>query len=228
MDRPKRSLRERKKERTFDHVAHVALRLVTERGLAAVRVEDICDQAEISRSTFFRYFDSKESCFVAGVRQGHLTAILAAIEARPAEEGPFTALCNALLAIQEGWRRHRDVLILDARLRAEVPAVRAHSSATQLDWETAIAEAIAPRFAGSDVDLFQARVLAGSALCAARVGTEKWLAAGADYPSATDVAAAFAVLRRHLAGEPAEPGGDPKNSGGPSGRVVGKRNQYED
>jgi AcrR family transcriptional regulator len=115
---PKRSLRERKKERAIEHVARVAVQLVMEHGLATVRVEDICERAEIGRSTFFRYFDSKESCFVAGVHHKHLRAILAAIEARPKDEGPLTALCNAFLAMQEDWRGQRDVLILDARLRA--------------------------------------------------------------------------------------------------------------
>ncbi|OHV30914.1 TetR family transcriptional regulator [Pseudofrankia saprophytica] len=206
MEATKRSLRERKKERTFEHVARTAVRLAMEHGLAAVRVEDICERAEIGRSTFFRYFDSKESCFVAGVHRGHLEAVLAAIEARPADEGPLTALCNAFLAIQEDWRRQRDVLILDARLRAEVPAVRAHASATHLDWETSIARAIAPRFAAPDVDLFQSRIMVGSVLCAVRVATEKWLAGGANYSPAVEVAAAFTVLRSYVTVEAPEAG----------------------
>ncbi|OHV64721.1 hypothetical protein BCD48_37250 [Pseudofrankia sp. BMG5.36] len=216
MDAPKRSLRDRKKERTFEQVARTAVRLAMEHGLAAVRVEDICERAEIGRSTFFRYFDSKESCFVAGVHQGHLETVLAAIEARPADEGPLTALCNAFLAIQEDWRRQRDVLILDARLRAEVPAVRAHASAKHLDWETSIAAAIAPRFATPDVDLFQARVMAGSVLCAVRLGTEKWLAGEANYSPAVEIAAAFTVLRSYVAVEAPEAGetGEAGEAGG--------------
>jgi AcrR family transcriptional regulator len=216
MEATKRSLRERKKERTFEHVARTAVRLAMEHGLAAVRVEDICERAEIGRSTFFRYFDSKESCFVAGVHQGHLEAVLAAIGARPADEGPLTALCNAFLAIQEDWRRHRDVLILDARLRAEVPAVRAHASAKNLDWETSIAQAIAPRFGVPDADLLRSRIMAGSALCAVRLATEKWLAGDANHSPAVEVAAAFAVLRSYVTDEaPAggEAGSEPKSSG---------------
>ncbi|MBX6389956.1 MAG: TetR family transcriptional regulator [Frankia sp.] len=192
----RRTLRERKKERTYEHTARVAVRLIMRHGLAAVRVEDICEHAEIGRSTFFRYFDSKEHCFVAGVNLGHLKAVLAALDARPADEGPLTALCNAFLAIQEDWRRQRDILLLDARLRAEVPAVQAHTSATHLEWETRLAEAIAPRFPGTpDENQLQARILASGVLCAVRLANESWIASGATESPIPSLTAAFTVLR---------------------------------
>src|SRR5512139_89070 len=115
------SLRERKKRRTYATAAQAAVRLVTERGgIQAVRVEDICARAEISRSTFFRYFDSKESCFIIGLNRGRLDAVVTALRARPAREDAFTALCNAFFDIAADWRRHRDVALLEARIRSEV------------------------------------------------------------------------------------------------------------
>src|SRR5262245_21543595 len=99
MDGATGGLRELKKQRTHDLVARVTVELVAERGLQSVRVEDICTKAEIGRSTFFRYFDSKESSFVAGVQRGRLDAVLAAIARRPREEGPFTAACNAFFEV---------------------------------------------------------------------------------------------------------------------------------
>ncbi|CUU57176.1 DNA-binding transcriptional regulator, AcrR family [Parafrankia irregularis] len=193
---PRKSLRALKKERSVEHVARVAVALVRERGLAAVRVEDICARAEIGRSTFFRYFDSKESCFVTGAHQGHLQNALAAIRARPPEEGPFTALCNAFLVAQEGWEAQRDIAVLDGQLRAEFPAVLAHASARYVDWETTIAREIAPRFATPDVDLFRSRIVVGSVLCALRLGTDRWLAAGANRSPVEDLRAAFAVIQQ--------------------------------
>lgn len=53
-------LRERKKARTRADLQRHALRLVRDRGWAATTVDDIAAAAEVSRSTFFRYFPTKE------------------------------------------------------------------------------------------------------------------------------------------------------------------------
>lgn len=53
-------LRERKKERTRAELQRHALRLFRDHGYAATTVDDIAAAAEVSRSTFFRYFPTKE------------------------------------------------------------------------------------------------------------------------------------------------------------------------
>lgn len=66
MDETRRpdSLRQRKKERTRKDILQAAIDLFNERGYENTTIDDICDRAEYSRSTFFRYFGSKEEVVV--------------------------------------------------------------------------------------------------------------------------------------------------------------------
>ena len=57
-------LRARKKEQAWTAIRATALRLFAERGCDAVSVTDIAAAANVSRGTFFNYFDGKESVVV--------------------------------------------------------------------------------------------------------------------------------------------------------------------
>ncbi|PNH86509.1 TetR/AcrR family transcriptional regulator [Arthrobacter sp. AFG20] len=60
-------LRERKRAATRAAITAVARSLTSERGLNGYTVEDVCDQAGISRRTFFNYFPTKEDAILGHV-----------------------------------------------------------------------------------------------------------------------------------------------------------------
>ena len=60
-DPPRAGLRERKKSRTRFAIQQQALKLFREQGYSSTTVEQIAEAAEVSPSTFFRYFPTKDT-----------------------------------------------------------------------------------------------------------------------------------------------------------------------
>ena len=77
------SLRERKKARTRASLREHALRLFREQGYQATTVEQIAAAAEVSPSTFFRYFPTKEDLVLQDDMDTRLLDAFAAAAARP-------------------------------------------------------------------------------------------------------------------------------------------------
>jgi len=107
-------LRERKKAKTRDAIQRHALRLFREQGYSATTVDQIAAAAEISPSTFFRYFPTKEET----VLYDPLDPLLIEIAVnQPPELSPTGALRATLrLAAEhldpEEWARERERQLL--------------------------------------------------------------------------------------------------------------------
>lgn len=110
-------LRERKKLKTRAAIQKEALRLFEEKGYEATTIEDIAEAVEISPSTFFNYFPSKEDV----VLLDDLDPLLyAAFNAQPANLSPIAALRAAMrdvfsnLTPQQADVFHRRMLLVAA------------------------------------------------------------------------------------------------------------------
>lgn len=117
------SLRERKKARTRAELQRHALRLFAERGYEATTVEDIAGAAEVARSTFFRYFATKEDVVLFDDVDPLFEEALAAV---PTGTPLLVALIEAMRAtfaeLDEQKRAHEE---LRMRLVRTVPEIAA-------------------------------------------------------------------------------------------------------
>ncbi|MFB7409437.1 MULTISPECIES: TetR/AcrR family transcriptional regulator [unclassified Streptomyces] len=143
-------LRERKKQRTREALIKVALELFTAHGYERTTVDEIVDTVEVSQRTFFRYFSSKEEVAFA-VQQMVEERFVEALRRRPADEGPFEALRNAVLS---GWDTIGDaiteVVPLELYLRTfqmieSTPALLAVHLRRSMEMEETLAGIIAER-----------------------------------------------------------------------------------
>jgi AcrR family transcriptional regulator len=158
-ERPALGLRERKKAKTRAAIQQHALRLFREQGYEATTVEQIAEAAEVSPSTYFRYFPTKEDV----VLWDDLDPLLiTAFEAQPGELSPIQALRGALRQVfadlpagemEQQWERSRLILA--------VPELRMR----MLDQFAGIIEVIAELAAnrlGRNADDFAVRTFAGA------------------------------------------------------------------
>ncbi|BAJ30539.1 MULTISPECIES: TetR family transcriptional regulator [Kitasatospora] len=117
------SLRERKKLKTRQSLRREAMRLFAEQGWEATTVDQIAAAAEVSPSTFFRYFPTKEDLLLT---DEYDPLMAEAIRARPADE-PFLVSARTVLVglVRRIAAVERDELYRRMRLATSVPSVRA-------------------------------------------------------------------------------------------------------
>lgn len=154
-------LRERKKAKTRAAIQRHALRLFHEQGYAATTVDQIAEAAEISPSTFFRYFPAKEDVVLL---DSYDPIFIEAIRAQPSELGPVAAIRAAIRGVverisAEEWEaeRERQVLV------RTVPELRARQLQQYVQAIDLLTGAIAERAGLPDDDL-AVRATAGAVI----------------------------------------------------------------
>ncbi|MFE7718453.1 TetR family transcriptional regulator [Nocardia rhizosphaerihabitans] len=194
------SLRERKKERTRRTIRVEAFRLFREQGYTETTVEQIAAAAEVSPSTFFRYFPTKEQLVLADDQDA---LMIEALAAQPRGQHPLTAFRKATEAVYSSMSA-ADLAFDQERhaLLYHLPELR---QAIGLEFQRSIelAAQLLADYTGRPADDFEVRVAAG-----AMIGT--MLAIVTTTPvNAENVGHALQFLQ---AGLPFGPGGAPNGS----------------
>lgn len=154
-------LRERKKAKTRRAIQDHALRLFRTQGYSATTVEQIADAAEVSPSTFFRYFPTKEDVVLYDALD---PLLIDAYRRQPPELGPLEAMRGAMHEVWDGLSPNEIEGQLErGRLVMAEPALQQRYLVDILRTASMMSEMLAQRL-GRDANEFEIRVTTGAAM----------------------------------------------------------------
>ena len=180
-----RGFRERKRQATSSRITAAAARLTLEHGLVATTVEQISEEAEIGRATFFRYFDSKERAVAEGLAGVWLQMIIDALSRQAPELGPLDAVRAAFSELARGFADFRELVLSQAQLSRSSPALNAWTLLVYTGYEEAIAEVVTSHFDDITVDDLRPRLVGALVMASVRLALDDWVASEgmADLPT---------------------------------------------
>lgn len=199
-ERPAGGLRERKKEQVRAALYREALLLFASKGFAATSVDNIVAAADVSRSTFFRYFPSKEAVVFAGYDEAG-EQLCDLLRARPGSEGPIDAYeaTSHTATDQADLEPHRRVAKARGRLMRSEERLRSRHLEFVKKWERAIADVFAQR--AGRAETAEADLLAASVcITASNRVSEQWWDSGGSVDPHELIRVEFALLRDLFSG----------------------------
>lgn len=167
---PREGLRARKQRQTRQRIADVGLRLFLADGFDATTLDMIADAADISRRTFFYYFDSKEAILAALDAQVE-DAFRANLAKAPEDRAPLDAVRDALLAMISLYESDEAIAI--DRLMRSTAALRARKNANYLRQEQTLFAALSEKWPDPARRL-RLRIVAFIGIGAMRLAAEQW------------------------------------------------------
>lgn len=181
-------LRERKRQNAMRRIQQRALDLFDERGFDAVTIEEIAAAAEVSASSVYRYFGTKEGLIVAdefdSISEDALDGILDVAD-------PVGSLLRAVRTYESSPNAQQDAH-RRVRYMFQEPSVR-RAACASLDRAS---QRIAPLFAAGAVSPTQARVAANALVFGYFGALEQWYVDGCVHPIAHYVEDGMQLLRR--------------------------------
>ncbi|MER5466221.1 TetR family transcriptional regulator [Streptomyces sp. NPDC002668] len=170
---PQLGLRERKKLKTRTAIRQATFGLIARQGYEATTIEQIAAAAEVSPSTVFRYFPTKEDIVLT---DEYGPVMEAALRARPAGEDPLESIRHVMThGLRTFIHEEREEVVQRTRLMVEVPAVRARMTETMATTSELLVHALADR-TGRDRDDLDVRIFTAAVLGALREVVLYWAA----------------------------------------------------
>ncbi|MCK9903101.1 TetR/AcrR family transcriptional regulator [Frankia sp. Cpl3] len=156
-------------------LAQVAFEVFRRDGFDRVTLNDVAAEAGVSRSTFLRYFPSKEDAVLGGLNmQGQ--RFVTALRARPAAEVDWTALRRAMDALLEDYHRDPANALARTQLIYQTPALHAGCQVRQAGWRPALAHTLTGRATSRRpaASGLAATVRAAAAIDCLNIASEHW------------------------------------------------------
>jgi AcrR family transcriptional regulator len=191
-------LRERKKARTRQAIRAAAYRLFAEHGYDATPVDRIAAAADVSPSTVFRYFPTKEDIVLSDDYGDDLMA--GELRARPADEPP---LASVRAVMHERMRRvladpaQRAAMVQREQLVRDVPAIRARAHEAMSLTGRRLGGVIADR-TGRATDALEVRVFTAAVFSVVHEATMFWVEKAPEDDLLTLLDRSFRLLNRGL------------------------------
>jgi AcrR family transcriptional regulator len=164
-------LRERKKQKTRESIQRTALRLFEKQGYEETTIEQIAAAVEISPSTFFNYFPTKEDVVLYDAYDP--LAIRMFLE-RPKDEPLEVGLREVLKNLAALFESDERMILARGRFFFEVPALRARLWDELERVQLLILEMLAKR-TGRSHDDFELRVAARVVTAAILEASKEWM-----------------------------------------------------
>ncbi len=190
---PVEPLRSRKRRATMHHIQETAVDLFERDGFENVTIEQIAAAADVSPSTVYRYFGTKESLVLQDEYDEQMIAmVLASLETQDlasAAHGALAILDDPDFQADLGLSRRRTRLWLDT------PAIRIAGYAMIAGYAERLAQGLSDARAGA-LPLHDARVITSAWLAGLMAGLENWWEDGCEGPVDPYVDRAVTLLTR--------------------------------
>lgn len=159
---PQESLRERKKQKTRETIARVALDLFAKNGYQRTTIAQIAEAADVSPRTVSTYFPAKEA-IVFDLNGDMKERLAETLRGRPAGENTMEALRTWILSERKFWKANEEQLTCQRQVIEGNDGLIAYERAQIHEFEVLLVEALAVDLE-TDPDDLEPRMAASAAV----------------------------------------------------------------